>query len=137
MRSNKSKDSRLGELEHLVMNYVWNNPDCTAEECREATVSDRALKESTIRTVLTRLEQKGLIVHDVDGRTGRTYRYRAAAPKGSFAARAVRQIIDQFCGGSVEQLLVGLVDNSVVDRRTLEKVARKIDPSRGGKSCMS
>ena len=35
MRSDISKRNRLGELEHLVMNYVWNNPDCTAEECRE------------------------------------------------------------------------------------------------------
>ena len=130
MRSNTLKDGRLGDLEHLVMNYVWNNPDCTAGACREAAIPDRALKESTIRTVLTRLEQKGLVTHEVEGRT---YRYRAAAPKGSFAARAVRQIIDQFCGGSVEQLLVGLVDNSVVDRRTLERVVRKLDPLRGKK----
>jgi BlaI family transcriptional regulator, penicillinase repressor len=130
MRSDNSKDSRLGKLEHLVMSYVWNNPDCTAEECRVAAASHRALKESTIRTVLTRLERKGLVTHEVERRS---YRYRAAAPKGSFAARAVKQIIDQFCGGSVEQLLVGLVDNSVVDRRTLEKVARKITPSRGGR----
>ncbi|MES1258122.1 MAG: BlaI/MecI/CopY family transcriptional regulator [Acidobacteriota bacterium] len=128
MRSDISKDSRLGELEHLVMNYVWNNPACTAEACREAAAARRPLRESTIRTVLTRLEQKGLVTHDVEGRT---FRYRAATPKGSFAARAVRQIIDRFCGGSVEQLLVGLIDNSVVDRRTLQKVVRETESSRG------
>lgn len=124
MRSDISKDGRLGELEHLVMDYVWSNPGCTAEQCREAAAAQRQLRESTIRTVLTRLELKGLVTHEVNGRV---FHYRAAAPKGSFAARAVRQIIEQFCGGSVEQLLVGLVDHSVVDRRTLEKVARKID----------
>lgn len=112
------------------MDYVWNNPACTSEECRRAAASQRMLRESTIRTVLTRLEQKGLVTHDVDGRT---YRYRAVAPKGSFAARAVKRIIDQFCAGSVEQLLVGMVDNSVVDRRTLEKVARRAGSSRGRK----
>ena len=42
----------------------------------------------------------------------------------------MRQIIDQFCGRSVEQLLVGMVDNSVVDRKTLEKVARTVDRER-------
>lgn len=130
MRSDTVKGNRLGELEHLVMNYVWSNPDCTAEECREAAASRRSLKESTIRTVLTRLEQKGFVTHQLQNRT---YCYRAAAPRGSFAARAVKQIIDKFCGGSVEQLLVGLVDHSVVDRRTLEKVARKANTSRGAK----
>jgi predicted transcriptional regulator len=130
MRSEVAKGNRLGELEHLVMNYVWSNPDCTAEDCREAAASRRSVKESTIRTVLTRLEQKGLVTHEVDKRT---YRYRAAAPRGSFAARAVKQIIDKFCGGSGEQLLGGLVDHSVVDRRTLEKVARKANSSRGAK----
>jgi predicted transcriptional regulator len=112
------------------MNHVWNNPDCTAEECREAASSQRQLKESTIRTVLSRLEQKGLVSHETDGRS---YRYRAATPQVSFAARAVKQIINQFCGGSVEQLLVGMVDHSVVDRRTLEKVARKMDRPLGKK----
>lgn len=130
MRSDISRDSRLGELEHLVMEYVWNNPACTAEECRQAASAKRSLRESTIRTVLTRLEQKGLVTHEIDGRT---YRYRAAAPKGSFAVRAVRRIIDQFCGGSVEQLLVGMVDNSLVDRRILEKVARRREQVRGRK----
>ena len=112
------------------MEYVWNNPGCTAEDCRQAASSERSLRESTIRTVLTRLEQKGLVTHEVDGRS---YRYRAATPKVSFAARAVKRIIDQFCGGSVEQLLVGMVDSSLVDRKTLEKVARRPGPVRGEK----
>jgi len=127
MRSDTVKDNRLGDLERSVMDHVWNNPSCTADDCREAAATQRPLKESTIRTVLTRLEQKGFVTHSVDGRT---YRYHAVTQKGSFAARAVRQIIDQFCGGSVEQLLVGMVDNSVVDRKTLEKVARTLDRAR-------
>jgi len=110
------------------MNYVWKNPGCTAEDCRVAAAAHRHLRESTIRTVLTRLEDKGMVTHEVKGRT---YHYQAAAPKGSFAARAVRRIIDQFCEGSVEQLLVGMVDHSVVDRKTLRQVVRKIDGQRG------
>lgn len=127
MRSDITGETRLGSLEHLVMEYVWSNPGCTAEECRQATSSQRPLRESTIRTVLTRLEQKGLLTHQEDGRS---YRYSATAPKGSFAARALSRIIKEFCGGSVEQLLVGMVDNSLVDRRTLEKVARTLDQRR-------
>lgn len=109
------------------MEHVWNNPGCSAEECRKALSSERSIRESTIRTVLTRLEQKGLLTHEVNGRA---YCYHAVAPKGSFAARGVKRIIDQFCGGSVEQLLIGMVDNSLIDQKTLEKIARRIGLSR-------
>jgi BlaI family transcriptional regulator, penicillinase repressor len=115
---------RLSGLEQLVMDYVWSQAGCTAEDCREALAADsRELKESTVRTLLHRLERKGYVTHDVDGRT---YVYRACQPRHSVAAQAVKQIADRFFGGSMEQLLVGMVDNEVVDRAELERMVRKI-----------
>jgi predicted transcriptional regulator len=58
-----------------------------------------------VRTVLRRLEEKGYLRHEVDGRT---FVYHATQHRRGVAARAVQQIIDRFCGGSVEQLLVGM-----------------------------
>jgi BlaI family penicillinase repressor len=40
--------------------------------------------------------------------------------------RAVKRIIDRFCGGSAEQLVIGMVDNAVLDRRQLERLTQKI-----------
>jgi BlaI family penicillinase repressor len=40
--------------------------------------------------------------------------------------RAVKSIIDRFCGGSAEQLVIGMVDGAVLDREQLERLARKI-----------
>ena len=115
---------RLSNLEQLVMDYVWAHPRSTAEACRQAlAAASRPLKESSVRTLLSRLEEKGYVTHEVDGRT---YLYRASEARHNVAAQAVRQIIDRFCGGSVEQLLVGMVDNAVVSRRELEQVARKL-----------
>jgi predicted transcriptional regulator len=42
------------------------------------------------------------------------------------AARAVKSIIDRFCGGSAEQLVIGMVDNEVLDRKVLERLTQKI-----------
>ena len=81
------------------------------------------MKDPTVRTILRRLEQKGYATHRVDGRT---YIYTGTERPQNVAARAVRQIIDRFCGGSVEQLLVGMVDHEVVDRQELQSLARKI-----------
>lgn len=81
------------------------------------------MKDSTIRTVLRRLEEKGYVTHEVDGRT---FVYRASDPRQNVAVRAVKGIIDRFCGGSVEELVFGMVDNDVLNRKQLERLARKI-----------
>lgn len=57
---------------------------------------------------------------------GRTFIYRAADARESVAVRAVKNIIDRFCGGWAEQLLLGMVDNEVLDRKQLERLARRI-----------
>ncbi len=113
----------LTPLEQLIMDYVWAHPDCTAESCREGVSRERALKDSTIRTILRKLEEKGYATHTVEGRT---FVYRAAATKRNVAVHAARQLIDRFCAGSVEELLVGLVDNQVLEPKQLQRLAAKI-----------
>ena len=113
----------LGEVEQTVMDYVWAHGPCSAESCREALAPTRPMKESTVRTILSRLEQKGFVSHQVEGRT---YIYRAAEARQNVAVRAVKSIIDRFCGGSAEELVVGMVDHAVIDREQLERLARKI-----------
>jgi predicted transcriptional regulator len=114
----------LSRLEQTVMSFVWGRPQCTAEECRQFLAeSTRPLKESTVRTLLHRLEKKGYVRHRVDGRT---YRYRARESRLDVAARSVHQIVERLCGGSVEELMVGMVENEFVDPAELERLAKKI-----------
>lgn len=124
------RPGRLGELEQVIMDFIWSRASATAEACREALAKQRPMKDSTVRTVLRRLEEKGYVAHDLDGRT---FVYRATQPPRRVAARAVQGIIDRFCEGSVEQLLVGMVENDVVDRRELRQLARKIGEAKGQK----
>jgi BlaI family penicillinase repressor len=113
----------LSPLEQLFMDYVWIHPACTAEMCREAIASQRAFKESTIRTVLKNLEKKGYVTHEV---RGRTFFYHAVDTKRSVTVEAARQLIDRFCGGSVRELLVGLVDNQMIKPNELRQLAEEI-----------
>ena len=113
----------LGEVEHLVMNFFWSHGPGSSEACREALAASRPMKDSTIRTVLRRLEEKGYLTHKIEGRT---FIYRASDARQNVAVRAVKGIIDRFCGGSAEALLLGMVDNAVLNRKQLERLARKI-----------
>jgi predicted transcriptional regulator len=111
----------LGDLEREVMQLVWRHAPVTAEAVREKL--SRPLKESTVRTVLRRLEDKGYVTHTVEGRT---FHFRAAQKRGLVAARAVQQIMDWFTGGSLEEVLVGLVDNKMLDPKQLQALSEKI-----------
>jgi predicted transcriptional regulator len=105
------------------MDYIWTQDSVTSESCREALATSRPMKDSTIRTVLRRLEEKGYLTHEVEGRT---YVYRASDARQNVAIRAVRGIIDRFCGGSAEQLVLGMVDNAVLNPKQLERLAQRV-----------
>ncbi|HEX4177383.1 MAG TPA: BlaI/MecI/CopY family transcriptional regulator [Rhizomicrobium sp.] len=118
----------LGELEHEVMQLVWSRGPITAESVREQL--KRSLKESTLRTVLRRLEDKGFVTHTVEGRT---FHFVAAEKRGAVAARAVERIIDWFCNGSLEEVLVGMVDNAALDPKQLQALSDKIAKAKARK----
>jgi predicted transcriptional regulator len=115
----------LGDLEREVMLLVWQHGPLVAEAVRERL--ERPLKESTIRTVLRRLEEKGYVTHET---SGRTYVFRAAQPRGHVAARAVRRVVDWMCNGSIDDVLVGMVDTAMLDRAQLEALLKRIDDAK-------
>ena len=119
----RSRQKPLTPLEQFIMDHVWAHPDCTAETCREGVASQRALKDSTIRTILRKLEEKGYVTHKVDGRT---FVYRPVDTQRNVAVRAAQQLIDRFCGGSVEEFLLGMVDNQLLEPKQLQRLAEKI-----------
>jgi BlaI family penicillinase repressor len=115
----------LGELEREVMHLVWAAGATTADAIRERLA--RNPKDSTVRTVLRRLEDKGYITHTVDGRT---YVFSAAEARPQVAARAVKGVVDWLCNGSVEEVLVGMVDARMLDGATLQLLARRIEQAK-------
>jgi BlaI family transcriptional regulator, penicillinase repressor len=113
----------LSDLEHQVMQAVWAVGPGTVEAVHQVVSRERDLKEVTIRTVLRRLEQKGYVEHEVEGRA---YIYRAVEASRSLAARAVRHILDRFCHGSVDELVSGLVEAKVLSEAELDALEASI-----------
>jgi len=119
----RKKRPALSPLENEVMHVLWSLGTAAADAVRQAIGKTRELKESTVRTLLRRLEEKGYVEHDVDGRT---YIYRPKVDQQDVATQAVRGVIDRFCAGSVESLLVGMVDGDLITPEKLRQLADKI-----------
>jgi BlaI family transcriptional regulator, penicillinase repressor len=123
LNAHKQPRKALSELEHQILEIIWSLGPSTSDQIRNALAAKRPLKDSTVRTILRRLQEKGYVRHKVEGRT---FIYIGVEQPRNLAVRAVRQIIDRFCEGSVEELLVGMVEDEVLDLDDLQQLARKL-----------
>ena len=81
----------LGDLERTVMDRLWSAPGpVSAAELRDG-LADRGLALTTVHTVLTRLEQKGFVVHD----EARPRRFRPRATREEHAAELMHEVLGQ------------------------------------------
>lgn len=120
---NAANRPSLAPLEHEVMQVIWDEGSATAESVRKALETTNDLKDSTVRTILRRLEAKGYVRHEI---AGRAYIYQALVGPQSVAAEQVQGIVDRLCSGSVEDLLVGMVDDSMITSKKLRELADRI-----------
>ena len=119
-----ARQKGLGDLEQQVMEFLWENGPATGDAVRAAVGKGRPLTDSTIRTVLRRLEAKEYVRHEVEGRQ---FIYSSVREPRKVAADAVRNVIKNFCRGSLEELLTGLVDHRVIDSAELRRLSARIE----------
>lgn len=73
------------------MDVLWGAPEpLTAREVQDA-LARRALATTTVLTVLSRLERKGLLTRAKDGRA---HRYRPKASREEHIAALMREVLD-------------------------------------------
>src|ERR671914_198884 len=81
----------LGELERAVMETLWSaTAPVTARDVQDG-LAGRDLATTTVLTVLGRLERKGLVTRERDGRA---HRYRAVASREDHVAELMRDALD-------------------------------------------
>ncbi len=140
MKSNTANGhdpAELGELELSVMQLIWqhaaNSGEISAEQVREEL--GRPLKDSTVRTVLRRLEEKGYL----DAHRGRAdvpvSSCRSGAAGGWPRSEAHHRLVLQWVGRG--PLLVGMVDSEVLDQKELTRLAERIAAAKKRKEMMT
>ncbi|WP_040592555.1 BlaI/MecI/CopY family transcriptional regulator [Schlesneria paludicola] len=114
----------LSPLEEEVMDVIWRLGTARADQVREAMHAKHALTDSTIRTLLRRMEAKGFLEHTTEGRT---FIYRTSVKPSDMANQAVQQVIDRFCEGSLSSLLIGMAGDHLISADELRELAAEIE----------
>lgn len=120
-------DFKLTELQLEIMNVLWERGEVSAGDVRNALRPARDLAHTTVSTLLSRLEKKGVVIHRA---VGRQYLYAPAVE----AARVQRSVmsdlsdmLDRLFAGDVTHAFSHLLAESDVDADDLAKVREMID----------
>ena len=110
---------RISEAEHAVMEVLWRESPLAAADVAERVAPERGWNVRTVKTMLSRLLAKGVLVHEEDGRR---YLYRPAVSRGDFVAGESRRLLDRMFGGRVTPLVAHLAERDRLTARDIEEI---------------
>lgn len=127
--NNKSNKQSLSRLELDVMDVVWQLGDCTSAQVTAEFIKKRKLASTTIRTVLSKLRDKGYLkpVPTI----GRGFLLRATVAREAVARRSLNELLASLCEDSPRQAIAYLLDEANVSENELREIRRLIDAHKG------
>ena len=115
----------LSKLEIEVMNVVWELGDCTSAQVIAAFGEIRPLAPTTIRTVLTKLREKGYVKPIPSLERGFTF--RPTVPRETVARRSLSDLVDTLFQDSPQQAIAWLLDDADITDADLDELRRLIE----------
>ena len=116
---NVGGDVSLSELQLSLMRVLWMRGEASTAEVAEAVRGERDLAHTTVATLLTRLEKRGVVAARRDGRL---LVYRPLVSEAQVKRSMVSSLIAQVFRGDPKALLAHLVSEREVAQGDLEQV---------------
>jgi predicted transcriptional regulator len=113
-----SSPLRLGDLQVAILRVLWDEGEATVSRVTEA-LSGRRRAPTTIATMLTKMERRGLVAHRVDGRQ---YVYRAEVSEQEVTRTMVADLTQRLFEGDVTALVSHLIRSDDIDRAELVRL---------------
>jgi len=123
----KRQDVTLSELQIALMRVLWQRGETSTADVAAELAEERGLKHTTVATLLTRLEKRGVVAQR---REGRQLFYRALAGEAQVRRSMVADLIGALFDGDARELVAHLVQESEIEPGDLAKVRRRL--ARGG-----
>ena len=113
-----AEDIVLSDLQLELVRVLWRSGELSVAEVTEA-LADRGLAHTTVATLLTRLEKRGVVAARRDGRM---LVYTACVSEAQVRRSMVSSLIAQVFRGDPKALLAHLVSEREVAQGDLEQV---------------
>ena len=114
----------LTELQIAIMRLLWSRREATVAEVWEALYPERGLAQTTIATLLTRLERRGVVARRVDQRQ---YVYRPLVTESEVQQSMVGELTERLFSGDVTALVSHLLTSQDVAPGDLDRLRELVD----------
>lgn len=114
-----SEDTSLSELQLELMRVLWARGEASTADVAEVLANSRGLAHTTIATLLSRLEKRGVVA---SRRDGRQLVYRALVAQGEVQRSMVSGLLDNLFGGDARALLAHLVREEEIAPGDLDRM---------------
>jgi predicted transcriptional regulator len=101
----------LTELQIAILRLLWQRGEVSVAEVWEALYPERRLAQTTVATLLTRLERRGVVARRADQRQ---YLYRALVSEGEVQQSMVSELTERLFAGDVTALVNHLLTSQEV-----------------------
>lgn len=120
----KKKNEQLTPLELEIMQVLWETGPASVQMVQEKL--ERELAYTTVQTMLNVLLKKGKAKRSLKDRA---YYYRPAVSRRQVVSQTIGDIIDRMFGGSVEGLVMGMIETRHLTPEKLARLNQLIDES--------
>jgi predicted transcriptional regulator len=114
---------QLTELQIGLLRVLWDRGEATVAEICDALRPSRALAPTTVATLLSRLERRGVVRHRT---VSRQFIYAAAVSESDVRQSMVSELTEQLFDGDVAELVSHLLSGREISSGDLEKVKELI-----------
>ena len=115
---------QLSDLQIAIMRVIWSRGEATVAEVQNALQRERGLANTTIATVLSRLEKRGLVTHVS---RGRQYVYRALLTEPEVRRGMITEFMERLFQGDVTEMVSSLLSSQEMGPSDLDRVKAIID----------
>ena len=115
-------DVVLYDRELDVMQVLWERGASTVAEVREGIADEMAY--TTVLTYLRRMEEKGYVAHEEEGRA---HRYRPLIERQQVRENALQRLTRRLFDGSTEMVLSYLVSDRKLSEAELRRLRELVD----------
>ena len=121
-----SRTHQLGELQLEIMRVLWSAREATVAEVHVALQPRRELAPTTVATMLSKMEKKGVVDHRTEGRQ---FVYRPTVPEVDVHRSMVGDLTRKLFGGDPTALVHHLLNEQEIDPAELESIRRMVEAS--------
>ena len=118
---------QISDAEFEVMNVVWKYAPINTNDIVERLSKDKSWSPKKIQTMLFRLEKKGVVAHEKEGRV---FVYSPLIDKEVYLDAAGKTFVNRFFDGALNQMVVSLLNRNELTVEDINDLQAILDAKR-------